>query len=208
MSKDKEQRGGCLSKVLLVFVVLIFLSIISPNAYDENDQKESSANATAKVTATAKPTKTPKPTATPVPDFAALSLEESVATLVGYYCKDDFICTKSFVLNKGVSIDITVESFLTEKMMVRDCCRLYMNIARVLFNDNNASTLVINFDTPGRDQYGNETSVRAMEIFLNRDTALKINYDYMITNLGSTTNGFLQITDRYYVHPDLQKGVY
>jgi hypothetical protein len=83
-----------------------------------------------------------------------------------------------------------------------------MNIARSLFTNNNAQTLVINFDTPGRDIYGNEITVRAMEIFITRDTAKKINYDYMLQNLVTSTYTFLRATDRHYVHSDLKNGVY
>jgi nucleosome binding factor SPN SPT16 subunit len=143
-----------------------------------------------------------------MPNFLGMPLEQSATALVQYYCKDNFVCTDTTIINGGVSIDIKVETFFTERALVRDCCRIYMNIARSLFTNNNAQTLVINFDTPGRDIYGNEITVRAMEIFITRDTAKKINYDYMLQNLVTSTYTFLRATDRHYVHSDLKNGVY
>lgn len=206
-AENDAPKGGCLQKLLIGFVVLILLSIVSPLSHDESTTNGNDTQ-TVKITNTPKPTKTPKPTATAEPNFATMTLEQTVSELVDYYCTGDYICTKKSIINGGVSIDIKVESFLTEKTMVRDCCRLYMNIAKNFFTNNDASTLAINFDTPGRDMYGNEVIVRAMEIFLKRDTAKRINYEYMIDNLYSSTNNFLKITDRHYVHSDLQKGVY
>lgn len=222
MSEQKDKKKFKWWIPVLVFALWVFMVNSDSSPYDTDDAKPTNSssyttaasNATAKPTNTPKPTKTPRPTNTPtpaptaVPNFAGMPLKDSVDALVQYYCKGDFTCTDITIINGGVAIDVKVDSFLTEKAMVRDCCRLYMRIAESLFTNNNAQTLVINYDTPGRDKYGNETMVRAVEIFLKRETALKINYDYMITNLGSTTKGFLQITDRYYVHKDLQKGVY
>lgn len=203
---EENSRGGCLKPILIFFLILIAISIFSPNK--SNDDPTPRATNTVKAAKTAKPTKTPKPTATPEPAYSGMSLEQAVDAIVKYHCDDDFDCTNTFIIDGGVSIDVKVDTFLTQKTMVRDCCRLYMKIAKSLFANKDAVSLIINFDTPGRDKYGNETIVRAMEIFVNRETAEKINFDYMIDNLYSSTEAFLRMTDRYYVHNDLKNGIY
>lgn len=203
---DEKSHGGCLKPILIFFLILIAISVFSSNK--SNDDPAPRATNTVKAVKTAKPTKTPKPTATPEPDFSGMALEKAVAEIANYHCDDDFDCTNTFIIDGGVSIDVKVDTFLTQKTMVRDCCRLYMEIAKSLFTNKGAISLIINFDTPGRDKYGNEKLVRAMEIFINRETAEKINFDYMIDNLYSSTADFLNITDRYFVHNDLKNGVY
>lgn len=205
---------------VIIFLVWVVLVNSDSSPYKDEETSTNSTTQTSssisdpqstrtpKPTNTPRPTKTPKPTVTAEPNFMGMPLEQSVSALVQYHCKGDFVCTDTTIINGGIAIDVKVESFFTEKTMVRDCCRLYMTIARSLFTNNYAQTLVINFDTPGRDKYGNEIMVRAMEIFLKRETAKKINYEYMIQNLGTSTDAFLRITDRYYVHNDLKKGVY
>lgn len=229
---EEKSRGGCLKPILIFFLIVIALAAISPNRSNSNSSS-SKPNKTVTATPThqptntpkptrtpqptktpiptatptPKPTKTPKPTATPVPDFSAMNVLDAAKSIVAYYC-DDMEITSIEKTNNYITIILHTDSFLTNKMFVRSCCGAMLNVSENLFENKDFDELNMKFTTGGRDQYGNEKIVTAVTIRLTRDTASKINYDYMITNLGTTTKGFLQITDSYFVHPDLNSGVY
>lgn len=210
-SEEKGGKGGC----LIPIVILIALLLIGGGGSKDRDSSSKASKATAKPTATAtktpKPkataTKTPKPTATNVPDFSSMDAVSAAEELAKYYC-DDMIVVDVEKTNNYITIEIHADSFLTVKMFVRDCCRSTMYIAESLFENQSFDTLNVKFSTDGRDKYGNEQKITAVTIRLTRETSSKINYEYMRMNLGATTNGFLSITDSYFVHPDLMTGVY
>lgn len=225
---QEESRGGCLSKIVWFFAILIIIAIFGSGGNDGKNTSTTTAKprATATATATAKPratatmkvtakptktprpTKTPKPTATPVPDFSIMTMDDAVIQLTGNYEGNAFKYKSHIITNGSVAIDITLEPFLTEKYAVRDCCKFFLNVSKYLFENPGVESLAINFDTAGRDKYGNETTVRAMEIFIKKDTAKKINYEYMINHVWTSTADFLDITDRNFLHKDLKNGVY
>lgn len=211
VSSKEKKRGGCLKPIMICFLIVLAMAVVSPNKRSENlsntNSDEVIATATPKPTKTPKPTNTPTPTPTAVPDFASMDVVSAAKVLAEYYC-EDMTLTKAEKTNNYVTIEAHADSFLTEKMFVRSCCRSMLYISEHLFTNNDFDELNMKFTTNGRDTYGNEKTVTVMTIRLTRETASKINYEYMRLNLGSTTNGFLRITDSYFVHPDLGKGVY
>ena len=178
----------------------------TPRKNTANPTKKATARPTA--TPTAKPTKTPKPTATPGPDYSAMNLETVAESLAKQYKGSAFEYVSVFENDGAVSIDMTLKSFFNEKTAVRDCCTFVLKVSKQLFTDSGAKSLIVNFDGAAKDAYGNSKKSRAIEILIKDSTAKKINYDYMIDHVWSSTSDFLSITDRYYVHPSLQKGVY
>lgn len=218
-------------KKTIVWIIVIFLAfcvIASNRNRDDADTSATTtttAKATSKVTSTPritntprptntpKPTKTPKPTATPTPtptaapDFANMTPVDAAQVLADYY-RDDMTITE--IVHKADNVRITLHSgsYASAKSFVRTRCRVMINVAKVLFENEGFHSMTMAFTVPGYDKYGNDTTITAMTITLYRETSEKINYEYMYNNLGSTTERFLQITDAYYVHPDLQEGVF
>lgn len=212
-----SRKGGCLQTILKALYVLagisaafflLALAIGSNISKDEGVSATSRITSTAKQTRTPKPTATPKPTPTPVPDFAVMSPEAAASELAKYFAGTALDHKRTDVIEGGVCLEMKMKPFVTEKYAVVDCCKFALNVSESLFKNPNVKSLVIYYDSDGRDAYGNETTVRAMEILLYAATAKKINYDYMRDSLWTSTKRFLTITDRYYVHPDLSNGVY
>lgn len=175
---------------------------------DEGVSSTPRITATSKPTRTPKPTATPKPTPTPVPDFSSMSPESAASELAKYFAGKALDHKSTDVIEGGVCLEMMMKPFVTEKYAVVDCCKFALNVSEHLFKNQSVKSLVIYYDSEGRDAYGNETTVREMEILLYASTAKKINYDYMRDSLWTSTKRFLSITDRYYVHHDLSKGVY
>lgn len=207
------KRGGCASKIIWAFVAMFAIAIFGRIL--AGGGSSSSSGTTSRYTPTPEPvwgvqraTATPTASPTAEPDYSDMPIEEAARILATIHADGSFVLDYVLEVEGGVLIEMTMESYFTAKTAVRDCCKFSLKVARKLFAHQGVKSLAIYYNTPGRDAYGNETMVRAMDIIISRDVAEQINYEYMLSHIYSSTADYLNIVDRYYVHRDLADGVH
>lgn len=231
--KNKESKGGhgCFTVIVLpIIIAFAFACLITratqnkpittppiwstsnPTSTPRTTQAPTPTNTpkptkTPKPTRTPRPTKTPEPTPTATPDFASMEPVAAAEQLAVYFC-DGMTVRSVKQTTDYITVDIFTESYASARSFVRDCCSTTLHVAEHVFASYGFDRLVMKFATNGRDKYGNPAEVTVVTITLYRDTAQKINYSYMLDNLYITTERFLQITDSYFIHPDVTNGVY
>lgn len=223
----EKKKKGCGHYILILLLIIIIAGVFGGNSASDSQAPQPTANdkvsttqtgnvssaltATPTATPTAKTTQIPatKSEVTPVaiPDATTMNATQAAQALAEYYSEGMHI-TEVEKTNDYISVTMHADSYFTRNAFVRSCCRIMLNVSEHLFQNDGFESLHMKFTVPGRDKYGNETTVTGMTISLYRETAAKINYEYMRSNLGVTTKGFLQITDAYFAHPDMLDSVY
>lgn len=143
----------------------------------------------------------------PIPDITAMDATIAAQALAEYY-SEGMPVIEAKKTNNYITIIMHANCYYTRDAFVRSCCRVMLNVSEHLFGKDEFDSLTMKFTVPGRDKYGNESTLTGMTITLYRSTAGKINYEYMRNILGTSTKRFLQITDAYFAHPDMMDSVY
>lgn len=208
-SATHKKRGGCASIIIWVFVAM-FAVVILGNIVGGSSGTSSpnTPSTTRRATSTPRITKAPTPTPTEEPHYDRMPIDQAAESLANRFAGSSFTLDYVLEVDGGVLIEMTLLPYLTEKTAVRDCCRFSLQVGELLFGHPGVKSLAIYYNTAGRDAYGNETVVRAMDIMLDRATAEKINFAYFVNHLYTSTKDYLDIVTRYYVHRDLSGGVY
>lgn len=164
----------------------------------------------AATTAAPSPTTAPEPTSavTSAEALAAMSAEEAVQT-VAKECENAVMTYSKTLVIDGDQIILyaNIGDAWDEADAVLSACRYALKIMERVFVNPGIKNLHIYFNTNLRDPYGNVSSDEVMYMNISRDTAGKINYEWMNTEVYRSTKSFLQILDQYTVHPALLEGV-
>ena len=201
---DKKKRG-CGSIFLSVAVAfLVFCVLITGSKDKAGDDAAQTAKPSAKATETATAKSTDAPTATPVPtvDPASMSAQNYVS-----YCAINHLDGLVYDL-VGVSredeyyaIDLNVGTdYGSSRSFVSSLCVLALKIGQDVFVREDIDQIRLSCFADMRDQYGNLTNLRVFNIFLKRDTFLKINVDYMRQKVLTDPDALLKIADGYSIY--------
>lgn len=204
MAKDKK-KGGCGSIFLSVAVAFFVFCVLITGSKDKGgDDAAQTAKPAAKATVTATAKAKDAPTATPVPtvDPASMSAQNYVA-----YCASTQLDGLVYDL-VGVSreeefyaIDLNVGTdYGSSRSFVSSLCVLALKIGQHVFVREDIDQIRLSCFADLRDQYGNLKNLRVFNIFLKRDTFLKINVDYMRQKVLTDPDALLKIADGYSIY--------
>ena len=196
-----KKKGGCGSIFLSVAVAFFVFCVLITGSKDKGNDD---AAQTAKPAATATAKSTDAPTATPVPtvDPASMPAQNYIT-----YCTNNHIDGLVYDL-VGVSreeeyyaIDLNVgTAYGSSRSFVSGLCVLALKIGQDVFVREDIDQIRLSCFADLRDQYGNLTNLRVFNIFLKRDTFLKINVDYMRQKVLTDPNALLKIADGYSIY--------
>ena len=200
-----KKKGGCGSIFLSVAVAFFVFCVLITGSKDKgNDDAAQTAKLAAKATATATAKATDAPTATPVPtiDPASMSAQNYVA-----YCASNHLDGLVYDL-VGVSreeeyyaIELNVgTAYGSSRSFVSGLCVLALKIGQDVFVREDIDQIRLSCFADLRDQYGNLTNLRVFNIFLKRDTFLKINVDYMRQKVLTDPDALLKIADGHSIY--------
>lgn len=200
-----KKKGGCGSIFLSVAVAFFVFCVLITGSKDKgNDDAEQTAKPVAKATATATVKATDAPTATPVPTVdpasmpaqnyitycASNHLDGLVYDLVGVYREDEY-----YAIDLNVGTD-----YGSSRSFVSGLCVLALKIGQDVFVRADIDQIRLSCFADLRDQYGNLTNLRVFNIFLKRDTFLKINVDYMKQKVLTDPDALLKIADGHSIY--------
>lgn len=183
MAKEKK-KGGCGSIFLSVAVAFLVFCVLVTGSKDKgNDDAAQTAKPAAKATVTATAKATDAPTATPVPTVdpasmpaqnyvtycASNHLDGLVYDLVGVYREEEY-----YAIDLNVGTD-----YGSSRSFVSGLCVLALKIGQDVFVREDIDQIRLSCFADLRDQYGNLKNLRVFNLFLKRETFLKINVDYM-----------------------------
>ena len=200
-----KKKGGCGSIFLSVAVAfLVFCVLITSGKDKGGDDAAQTAKPAAKATATATAKATDAPTATPVPtvDPASMPAQNYVT-----YCASNHLDGLVYDL-VGVSreeeyyaIDLNVGTdYGSSRSFVSSLCVIALKIGQDVFVREDIDQIRLSCFADLRDQYGNLTNLRVFNLFLKRDTFLKINVDYMRQKVLTDPDALLKIADGYSIY--------
>ena len=204
MAKDKK-KGGCGSIFLSVAVAFFVFCVLITGSKDKSgDDAAQTAKPAAKATATATVKATDAPTATPVPtvDPASMPAQNYIT-----YCTSNNIDGLVYDLvdvsreDEYYAIDLNVGTdYGSSRSFVSSLCVLALKIGQDVFVREDIDQIRLSCFADLRDQYGNLTNLRVFNIFLKRDTFLKINVDYMRQKVLTDPDALLKIADGYSIY--------
>lgn len=204
MAKEKK-KGGCGSIFLSVAVAFLFFCVLITGSKDKgNDDAAQTAKPASKATATATVKATDAPTATPettvdpasmpaqnyVAYCASTQLDGLVYDLVGVSREDEY-----YAIDLNVGTD-----YGSSRSFVSSLCVLALKIGHDVFVREDIDQIRLSCFADLRDQYGNLKNLRVFNLFLKRDTFLKINVDYMWQKVLTDPNALLKIADGYSIY--------
>ena len=209
MGKEKKKGCGCSTILVGLLCFLCFAMIFGNTKKDDSDQpaaKQTSSSVQAAATSTPRKSASPtqKPTATPVPTVdpasmpaqnyvaycASTQLDGLVYDLVGVYREDEY-----YAIDLNVGTD-----YGSSRSFVSSLCVLALKIGQDVFVREDIDQIRLSCFADMRDQYGNLTNLRVFNIFLKRDTFLKINVDYMRQKVLTDPDALLKIADGYSIY--------
>lgn len=199
MAKQGKKGHGCLSVLVGVLVFLIVINL----AGGGKDEKQTENQAQATKSSVSVKTEAPKATATPkattdpysLPalDFIKACTEKRVEDLtyqlVSVTREDEFY-----------AIDFNIgTNYGSSRSFVSSLCVLTLNIAKDVFVRDDIDQIRVSCFADLRDKYGNLNSVRSFNLFLKRDTFMKINYEYMKQKVITDPDALFSIADGHSV---------
>ena len=99
------------------------------------------------------------------------------------------------------AIDLNVgTNYGSSRSFVSGLCVLALKIGQDVFVREDIDQIRLSCFADLRDQYGNLTNLRVFNIFLKRDTFLKINVDYMRQKVLTDPDALLKIADGHSIY--------
>ena len=205
MGKEKKKGCGCSTILVGLLCFLCFAMIFGNTGKDDSSPNTAQqTSASVQATATSTPRKSASPTATPVPtvDLASMPAQNYITyctnnhidglvyDLVGVYREDEY-----YAIDLNVGTD-----YGSSRSFVSGLCGLALKIGQDVFVREDIDQIRLSCFADLRDQYGNLTNLRVFNIFLKRDTFLKINVDYMRQKVLTDPNALLKIADGYSIY--------
>lgn len=121
---------------------------------------------------------------------ASNHLDGLVYDLVGVYREEEY-----YAIDLNVGTD-----YGSSRSFVSGLCVLALKIGQDVFVREDIDQIRLSCFADLRDQYGNLKNLRVFNIFLKRDTFLKINVDYMRQKVLTDPNALLKIADGHSIY--------
>lgn len=212
MARQKK-KSGCLTKIIGLFIIFVVLgALFGGNSGEKsNDQATTTNNPSPTVKAdayqTGKTTSDPTiaPTATPgIEEITALEAAQEIAMKAN----GSLVTTDAVKEEDGrVVINATIGKAMDATHAIIVGCEYTLNVSKSLFDNPSVDEITFCFDTEFRDAYGNPLTERALNIVIKRETAKKINYEWMKSEIYGKQSSFLDIVDFYSVHRLLESAI-